>query len=68
MQIDPIDIQFDSRRPWRTLMNLFWPERRPIFLALLSYLFNRILSLERGFVLEARSNGFEAKSFHHRHN
>ena len=39
MQFDPAEIQFDGRRPWRTLVNLYWPERRWVGLALLSYLF-----------------------------
>src|SRR5690242_9272042 len=39
MNFDPVDIQFDGRRPWRTLANLYWPERRWVGLALLSYLF-----------------------------
>jgi hypothetical protein len=27
MQLDPVEIQFDGRRPWRTLLHLYWPER-----------------------------------------
>ena len=36
---EPVDIQFNAQRPWRTLVNLYWPERRWVGLALLSYLF-----------------------------
>ncbi|HEU6448597.1 MAG TPA: ABC transporter ATP-binding protein [Verrucomicrobiae bacterium] len=39
MQLDPVEIQFDGRRPWRTLFNLYWPERRAVVLAMLAYLF-----------------------------
>ena len=39
MQLDPLEIQFDGRRPWRTLARLYWPERRSVALALVSYLF-----------------------------
>jgi ATP-binding cassette subfamily B protein len=39
MQLDPVGLQYDGKRPWRTLMHLYWPERRPMALALLSYLF-----------------------------
>lgn len=39
MHLDPLEIQFDGRRPWRTLINLYWPERRAVLLAMLSYLF-----------------------------
>jgi ATP-binding cassette subfamily B protein len=39
MHLEPVDIQFDGKRPWRTLCNLFWPERRAVLLALVSYLF-----------------------------
>ncbi len=39
MQLDPVDIQFDGQRPWGTLRNLYWPERRAVGLALVSYLF-----------------------------
>src|SRR5487761_2540801 len=39
MQLDPVEIQFDGRRPWRTLGRLYWPERRSVALALASYLF-----------------------------
>ena len=39
MQLDHLETQFDGRRPWRTLVNLYWPERRWVGLALLSYLF-----------------------------
>ncbi len=39
MHLDPMEIQFDGRRPWRTLGHLYWPERRSVALALVSYLF-----------------------------
>jgi ATP-binding cassette subfamily B protein len=39
MQLDPVEIQFDGRHPWRTLARLYWPERRSVALALVSYLF-----------------------------
>jgi ATP-binding cassette subfamily B protein len=39
MHLDPVEIQFDGRRPWRTLVNLYWSERRWVGLALLGYLF-----------------------------
>jgi ATP-binding cassette subfamily B protein len=39
MKLDPVEIQIDSQRPWRTLFNLYWPERRWIFPAMASYLF-----------------------------
>lgn len=39
MLLDPVEIQFDGRRPWRTLLRLYWPERRSVALALVSYLF-----------------------------
>jgi ATP-binding cassette subfamily B protein len=39
MQLDPVEIQFDGQRPWRTLLNLYWPERRAVLLAMLAYLF-----------------------------
>ena len=39
MHLDPVEIQFDGRRPWRTLARLYWPERRSVALALASYLF-----------------------------
>lgn len=39
MQLDPVDIQFDGRRPWGTLHNLYWPERHAVGAALVSYLF-----------------------------
>jgi ATP-binding cassette subfamily B protein len=32
-------IRFDAQRPWRTLLELYWPERRAVLLAALSYLF-----------------------------
>jgi ATP-binding cassette subfamily B protein len=39
MQLNPVEIQFDGRRPWRTLAHLYWPERRSVAWALISYLF-----------------------------
>jgi ATP-binding cassette subfamily B protein len=39
MQLDPVEIQFDGRRPWRTLGRLYWPERRAVLAAMLAYLF-----------------------------
>jgi hypothetical protein len=39
MQRDPVEIQFHAQCPWRTLRNPYWPERRWIGIALLSYLF-----------------------------
>jgi ATP-binding cassette subfamily B protein len=39
MQINTVEIQFDGRRPWRTLAHLYWPERRAVAWALISYLF-----------------------------
>ena len=39
MQFAPLEVQFDGRRPWRTLLNLYWPERSVVMLAMLSYLF-----------------------------
>jgi len=39
MQLDPVEIHYDGKRPWRTLLNLYWPERRWMALALFSYLF-----------------------------
>jgi len=38
-EFNPVEIQFRSGRPWRTLLNLYWPERRSVGLALLCYLF-----------------------------
>lgn len=34
----PVDLQFESRRPWRTLGNLYRPEQRRLWLAGLFYL------------------------------
>ena len=39
MQLDTLKKGFDGARPWRTLVNLYWPERRWVALTLLSYLF-----------------------------
>jgi hypothetical protein len=38
-ELNPVEIQFRSGQPWRTLLNLYWPERCWVGLALLSYLF-----------------------------
>jgi len=39
MQIDSTENKFFADSPWRTLVNLYWPERRWMALTLLSYLF-----------------------------
>ena len=39
MQLDPVEIHYEAKHPWRTLLNLYWPERRWMSLALFSYLF-----------------------------
>jgi ATP-binding cassette subfamily B protein len=39
MQLDSTEKDFIAAKPWRTLLNLYWPERRWVFLAMLSYLF-----------------------------
>lgn len=39
MHLDSVELQFDGRRPWRTLGQLYWPERRWVLLAMFSYLF-----------------------------
>lgn len=39
MQADSVEFQFRGNQPWRTLVNLYWPERRSVGLALISYLF-----------------------------
>jgi ATP-binding cassette subfamily B protein len=39
MQLEPDEMQFRAERPWRTLINLYWPERRAVALAMLTYLF-----------------------------
>src|SRR5258708_1050567 len=39
MHPEPVEIEFDGKRPWRTLIALYWPERRAVSLAMLSYLF-----------------------------
>ena len=36
---DPIEKQFRADKPWRTLLNLYRPERRWVFAAMISYLF-----------------------------
>lgn len=38
MQLNPVDLEFRPSQPWRTLFNLYWPERRSGGLALLGYL------------------------------
>jgi ATP-binding cassette subfamily B protein len=39
MQLDSIENDFRGNRPWRTLLNLYWPERRWVVLAMIAYLF-----------------------------
>ncbi|HEU6448168.1 MAG TPA: ABC transporter ATP-binding protein [Verrucomicrobiae bacterium] len=39
MQLDPVEANFYTGNPWRTLLNLYWPERRSVFAALFAYLF-----------------------------
>jgi ATP-binding cassette, subfamily B, bacterial len=39
MQLDPVELDFDGKRPWRTLLKLYWPERRSVALAMVAYLF-----------------------------
>jgi ATP-binding cassette subfamily B protein len=39
MQIDSIENKFRADRPWQTLLKLYWPERRWVLLAMISYLF-----------------------------
>jgi ATP-binding cassette subfamily B protein len=39
MQPDSVENEFQVNRPWRTLLNLYWPERRWVWLAMVSYLF-----------------------------
>src|ERR1019366_1560579 len=36
---DPIENQFRADKPWRTLLNLYRPERRWVLAAMISYLF-----------------------------
>jgi len=36
---DPIENQFHADKPWRTLLNLYRPERRWVLAAMISYLF-----------------------------
>ncbi|HWC60338.1 MAG TPA: ABC transporter ATP-binding protein, partial [Verrucomicrobiae bacterium] len=38
-ELNPVENQFRTGQPWRTLLNLYWPERRSVGFALLSYLF-----------------------------
>ncbi|HEU5397312.1 MAG TPA: ABC transporter ATP-binding protein [Verrucomicrobiae bacterium] len=37
--LDPVEISFRADQPWRTLLNLYWPERRRVLTALAAYLF-----------------------------
>ena len=39
MLSDPIENDFRADKPWRTLLNLYRPERRWVFAAMISYLF-----------------------------
>jgi ATP-binding cassette subfamily B protein len=39
MQLDPVENNFRADKPWRTLLNLYWPERRWVLFAAISYLF-----------------------------
>ncbi|HEY1661687.1 MAG TPA: ABC transporter ATP-binding protein [Verrucomicrobiae bacterium] len=39
MQLDPIEKQFFANHPWRTLLNLYRPERRWVASAVIAYLF-----------------------------
>jgi ATP-binding cassette subfamily B protein len=39
MQLDSVETSFCAGKPWRTLLSLYWPEKRWVFLALFSYLF-----------------------------
>lgn len=39
MQLESTEQSFCADRPWRTLLNLYWPERRWVLLAMVSYLF-----------------------------
>lgn len=39
MQLDSVETSFCAGKSWRTLLNLYWPEKRWILLALFSYLF-----------------------------
>ena len=38
MHVDPIENEFQSDHPWRTLVRLYWPERRAVFLAIGLYI------------------------------
>src|ERR1019366_3701083 len=38
MSPDPVEFEFDGKRPWRTLFRLYLPERRSVVLAMLTYL------------------------------
>src|SRR5437016_3595850 len=61
MQLDPVEIQFDGQRPWRTLARLYWPERRSVAFALVSYLFKAspvwILPVITANIIAHRSDG-----------
>jgi len=37
--MDALEFSFNGGKPWRTMARLYWPERRSLGLALLSYLF-----------------------------
>src|SRR5215469_6653734 len=39
MQLDPTETNFFAENPWRTLLNLYWPQRRCVLLAMVAYLF-----------------------------
>ncbi|HEY8965519.1 MAG TPA: ABC transporter ATP-binding protein, partial [Candidatus Methylacidiphilales bacterium] len=38
MQVDPIENEFQSEHPWRTLFRLYWPERRSVLLVILLFI------------------------------
>jgi len=37
MHIDPIENEFQSGHPWKTLVRLYWPERRSVLLVVVLY-------------------------------
>ncbi len=37
MHTDPIENDFQSGHPWKTLVRLYWPDRRPVLLVVLLY-------------------------------
>lgn len=39
MQLDFTETNFCAENPWRTLLNLYWPQRRWVLLAMVAYLF-----------------------------